>query len=200
MDPGIPSKQKESGCLGPFLFLAYINDIDSCFSNSSVLKYADNIQCYKAFPKNDHNSYLLLQNDLDSLFQWSNTWQLQCTSIHFGHGNKQHQHSILNQNLSLSDVEKDLDVLIRSDLKSSSHISAIVQKAEKCLAVLKRNIVSRNKEVYLKLYKQIDRPHLEMLCIPGIHILLETLNLLKGFNTELQNVLKGCSLKVMLTA
>ena len=92
-----------------------------------------------------------------TLSQWSNTWQLhfnltKCTSIHFGHGKKQHQYSILNQHLSLSDVEKDLGVLVRSDLKSSSHVSAIVQKAEKCLAVLKKNIVSRNKEVYLKLY------------------------------------------------
>ena len=101
-----------------------------------------------------------------TLSQWSNTWQLhfnltKCTSIHFGHGNKQHQYSILIQHLSLSDVEKDLGVLVRSDLKSSSHVSAIVQKAEKCLAVLKKNIVSRNKEVYLKLYKQIVKPQLE---------------------------------------
>ena len=36
--------------------------------------------------------------------------------------------------------------------------------------------------------------------IPGIHIFFETLNLLKGFTPELQNVLRGCSLKVMLTA
>ena len=35
-----------------------------------------------------------------------------------------------------------------------------------------------------------------MLCVPGIHIFLETLNLLKGFNVELRNVLRGCSLKV----
>ena len=34
-----------------------------------------------------------------------------------------------------------------------------------------------------------------MLCVPGIHTFLETFNLLKGFNTELQNVLSGMQSK-----
>ena len=67
---------------------------------------------------------------------------------------------------SLTAAQIVLCILIRSNLKSSSHESFIVQKVEKCLAVLKRNIASRDKTVFLKLYKQLVRPHLEyVVCI-----------------------------------
>ena len=37
----------------------------------------------------------------------------------------------------------------------------MVKKAEKVICVFKKFIVSRDKEVFLKLYKQLVRPHLE---------------------------------------
>ena len=162
MTSGVP----QGSCLGPVLFLAYINDVDSCFANSIVLKYADDIKCYKVLPKNDTSARLSLQDDLNSVMKWSLDWQLnfnlsKCTSLHFGHGNNHFQYRLMNESIKQSESEKDLGILIRSDLKSTSHVSLIVQKAEKCLAVLKRNIVSRDKNIFLKLYKQLVRPILE---------------------------------------
>ena len=67
----------------------------------------------------------------------------------------------MNEPISSTEVERDLGILLRADLKSSSHATLIVQRAERCLAVLKRNIVNRDRKVFLKLYKQLVRPHLE---------------------------------------
>ena len=64
----------QSSCLGPILFLANINDTDSCFANSLVLKYADDMKCYKIFSNADTNSCTLFQNDLESVSHWSLDW------------------------------------------------------------------------------------------------------------------------------
>ena len=77
----------------------------------------------------------------------------------------------MNKPILSTETEKDLGILIRFDLYSSSHVSFIVQKAEKCLTVLKRNIVSRDKTVFLKLYKQLVRCHLQYaVCVWNTHL------------------------------
>ena len=42
MISGVP----QGSCLGPLLFLAYVNDIDKCIHHSKILKYADDIKVY----------------------------------------------------------------------------------------------------------------------------------------------------------
>ena len=115
------------------------------------------MKCYKIFSNADMNSCTLFQNDLDSVSHWSLDGQLdfnlsKCTGLHVRNTNKQQNYHIMNKPILSRGTEKDLGILIRSDLKSSLHVSFIVQKAKKCLAVLKRNIVSRDKTVFLKLY------------------------------------------------
>ena len=163
MRSGVP----QGSCLGPLLFLAYINDIDSCFANSLVLNYVDDMKCYEIFSNAVTSSCTLFQNDFYSVSHWSLDWQLhfnlcKCSCLHVGNTNGQHNYQIMNRPILSTETEKNLGILIRYDLKSSSHVSFIVQKAGKCLAVLNRNIVSRDKTVFLKLYKQEVRPHLEL--------------------------------------
>ena len=107
-----------------------------------------------------------LQTDLYSLSAWSGDWQLKfnaskCSSLHFGHGNVPHQYFVSGQPITSNNCERDLGVLISNNLKPSSHIAQIVKCAEMCLAVLRRTIVSRDRAIFLKLYKQLVRPHLE---------------------------------------
>ncbi|MES9884798.1 MAG: hypothetical protein ABW185_28460 [Sedimenticola sp.] len=66
-----------------------------------------------------------------------------------------------DQALLTTDSEKDLGVLITSDLKSSRHCAEAVKKPNQALGMIHRHIVSRDKDLIVRLYKGIVRPHLE---------------------------------------
>ena len=160
---GVP----QGSCIGPILFLAFVNDINDGLRNSTVLKYADDIKLYtKLDPLDPNASSRLLQEDLNSLSEWSDAWNLKfninkCNVINFGNFNPKNSYFLKNQKISCNECEKDLGVTISSNLKSSLRVSKIVKDAEKCLAVLKKTFLRRDEKVFLKLYKQIVRPRLE---------------------------------------
>ena len=57
--------------------------------------------------------------------------------------------------------EKDIGVHVSDNLKFSFHISNVVKKAECLMGIFKKFIASRDKVVFIRLYKQLIRPHLE---------------------------------------
>ena len=64
-------------CLGPFLFLSYVNDINNCIHDSKILKYADDIKVYSKISKATSGvDSSLLQQDLDNIAQWAQILQL----------------------------------------------------------------------------------------------------------------------------
>ena len=165
---GVP----QGSCLGPLLFIAYVNDIDDCLEHSVILKYADDIKLYCAFSDSSNSSAVTsFQNDLNSLESWSGKWQLnfninKCAIVHYGKNNIGHHiYSLAQKTISSSLQEKDLGVYVSHDLKSSHHVSCVVRKAEMVLGILKRSIISRDRKIFLKLYKQLVRPHLEYACV-----------------------------------
>jgi len=59
--------------LGPVLFLIFINDLEAG-TTSRVLKFADNTKLFRTV--SDHTDCLMLQNDLDTVCEWANRWDM----------------------------------------------------------------------------------------------------------------------------
>lgn len=156
---GVP----QGSVLGPILFLIYINDLD-CGITNWILKFADDTKIFGT--SCDIHQRRKLQDDLNALFHWSTEWQMlfnvdKCKVMHFGKHNAQYDYTLNNKPLVKVTEERDLGIVISGDLKVSQQCSQAYSKASKLLGVLNRSIVYKSKDIMLKLYKSLVRPHLE---------------------------------------
>ena len=81
--------------------------------------------------------------------------------MHVGRTNYRYKYSMEGQTLDTVDSEKDLGIMISSDLKSSNQCIQACRKASKMLGMIKRTIISKKPEIMVTLYKTLVRPHLE---------------------------------------
>ena len=156
---GVP----QGSVLGPLLFLIYINDIDFGVS-SKISKFADDTKLGgKALTIGDCES---IQKDLDNLNNWSEKWLLKfnkdkCKIMHVGYNNLKHNYKLQGRNLIRVEEEKDLGVIVKSDLKNGSQCIAASRKANTVLGFIARNFDCKTPEVITRLYTSLVRPHLE---------------------------------------
>ena len=54
-----------------------------------------------------------------------------------------------------------MGVIVQRSMKPSRQCAEAAKKANKILGMISRNIVSRDREIILRLYKSLVRPHLE---------------------------------------
>ena len=69
--------------------------------------------------------------------------------------------SVDKRNLRKISIERNLAVIVSTDLKWSGHANRMVGKADRILGMLKRTLRSRDRELRKDLYLSILRPHLE---------------------------------------
>ena len=156
---GVP----QGSVLGPILFLIYINDLDEDIT-SKVLKFADDTKVFRKIESDADRQQL--QDDLNKLNEWSEKWQMlfnygKCKCLHTGHGNEDAQYTMGDTVLNTTVKEKDLGLTISADMKVSEQCAIAAAKGNQILGLIRRNIVYKEKELIILLYKTIVRPHLE---------------------------------------
>ena len=157
---GVP----QGSVLGPLLFLIYINDIPEGI-RSFLLLFADDLKLVV-----NANLPSVTQDDLDILNAWQKKWLLsfntvdsKCKVLQVSVKGRTiyNDYSLNDSVLPVIDSEKDLGINVTSNLKWDYHISQNINKAKKCIGWVTRNVISREADVMLNIYKSLVRPNLE---------------------------------------
>ena len=126
---GVP----QGSVLGPLLFLCYINDTVHSIS-STIRLYADDNLLYRSI--HSEQDVVALQNDLNTLSQWADVWQMSfnpsktgflriTNKINFVHSSYYLSNSLIP---SVSHA-KYLGGVIDKNLKWTQHVNMITAKA-----------------------------------------------------------------------
>ena len=81
--------------------------------------------------------------------------------MHFGGTNQRFSYTMHGEQLEEVEKEKDVGVLVSSDLKPSLQCSSASGKANGVLGQITRAVNYRDKKTFVQLYKVYVRPHLE---------------------------------------
>lgn len=150
---------------GPYCFLLYINDLLTNLGPScKVLGFVDDLKLIKVVTEDaDHQE---MQYAIQRIECWANTWGMSLKPAKCQHLRIR---ELSDQSYTLSDGSgiqmvkevRDLGIQITEDLKPNRHIALVEQKANRMIGMIKRTVVSRDREVIVPLYKSLVRPILE---------------------------------------
>ena len=156
---GVP----QGSVLGPTLFLVFVKDLLDGIGSEGKL-FADDAKIYQRVmtPYDAEN----LQADLQKLEEWSHKWSLsfnkdKCAVMHFGRSNQGYAYSLNGSTLSSTSKEKDLGIIVTSDLKPSAQAARAAAAANSMLGRIKRTFTCLDDETMPALYKALVRPHME---------------------------------------
>jgi len=131
---------------------------------SHILKFADDTKLFGTV--NTEADHVTLQNDLDILTQWAQTWQMKfnvekCKVMHLGCHNVNSDYYMNGQLLQKTKAERDLGITITDDGKVAGQCEQAYCKANRMLGLVKRSVKYRHPKILIKLYKTLVRPHME---------------------------------------
>jgi len=167
-DPvGITSGVPQGSLLGPLLFIAYVSDLPKCLQFAKCLMYADDTKIFMAVHK--ISDCLLLQQDLNSLYEWCKKWKLSLNLDKCEIMSVSNRVNTVEFNYHIGDVElervnhvTDLGVVFENNMSFNLHIDKICKSAAKVMGIIKRSC-SGEFEAYTvkRLYVALVRPILE---------------------------------------
>ena len=113
-----------------------------------------------------------LEEDLRKLQKWSEMNDMKfntdkCSVMHCGINNRKTQYKLYGKILRETNSEKDLGVIVDTDMKFKSQVAAQTKKANNdnnkanSVGIIKRNFEWVNQEIFQTLYSTLVRPNLE---------------------------------------
>ncbi|KAL8578399.1 hypothetical protein ACOMHN_014898 [Nucella lapillus] len=151
--------------LGPFLFLAYINDLPDNLTTNSRL-FADDTAVYNRVCSTHDQD--VLQQDLHRLADWEMSWDMQfhpakCNTRSVTRKRRplQFNYQLHDHHLEVVDSAKYLGVTLQNKMDWEDHINSIWTKANQVLGFLRRNLKISSPSIKAKAYKTFVRPLLE---------------------------------------
>ena len=159
---GIP----QGSVIGPLLFVIYINDILENIESSGLM-FADDTKIFRSISSKEDAKNL--QQDLNTLEQWSSKWGLKFNSekCHiltlgkFENIRYTNRYKICDIELEHVYAEKDLGVTVDEDLNFYEHISMKVRIANAIVGQIRRCFLFLDGSTFKRLYTAFVRPHLE---------------------------------------
>ena len=171
---GVP----QGSCLGPLLFIVYINDLPFCLEGCQVTMYADDTSIsFAAKSVNDLN--MTLNRELDSLRKWLqgnklslNILKTQAMVIGSRPNLKKISTKLVEPpsfSIGGSDVElvgnvKYLGVQIDRHLAWDEHVHFLRSKVSRAIGFLKYAKKLLRQDTLCKMYRGIVEPHLRYCC------------------------------------
>jgi len=163
---GVP----QGSVLGPLLFVIFINDMPAVV-NHIVKLFADDSKLIGVI--RNEKDLEQVQYDLDALVNWAKEWRMmfhpdKCKVMNISRIKPARPQLTMEKTdstgrhiLEYTDVERDLGVIMSSNLKSEHQVASAVSKANMVISTLRRTFKYWTPYIFRILYTAFIRPHLE---------------------------------------
>ena len=160
---GVP----QGSVLGPILFLVMISDIDDEVINSTVSSFADDTKVSHIIQL--RQDCLDLQSSLETIYDWSNTNNLQFNELKFkamrygvNEDTMDYEYKTPTGNtIPNENTVKDLGILQSNNLQFSEQIETIASKCRSLSGWILRTFITRETNPMLKLFNSLLLPKID---------------------------------------